>query len=338
MNILLLQLKRIGDLILTTPAIAAVREKFPAAKLTLVVGAGAQELLPAIDALDQAFVARGRISDAASWFTVARRKYDYCLDFTRTDRSAFLTMLSGARHRITADHPKQRVKFRARSYNTAVDLPIGQMHTVDYHLALLAPLGIRDASPRLQLHLPVAAQERAERALRESGVRGEYLVLHPGSARAEKFWEAERWAALIAFAAEKNLACVLTGGPSGLEQDHLREIKKLARHPVIDLSGKIDLLALAAVIARARLLTTVDSAPVHFAAASETPQVVLFGPTNPFHWRPRFTPALVLQGGHTAPLTEFSPKQTPAAMKQISTPQVIDAMETLLATPRGAVV
>ena len=63
---------------------------------------------------------------------------------------------------------------------------------------------------------------------------------------------------------------------------------------MIDLSGKTDLLTLAAVVRKARLLVTVDSAPMHFAAAWGTPQVVLFGPTNPFHWHPRSESAVVL--------------------------------------------
>jgi heptosyltransferase-3 len=91
-------------------------------------------------------------------------------------------------------------------------------------------------------------------------------------------------------------------------------------------------------IEKARLLATVDSAPMHLAAAMQTPQVVLFGPTNPLHWRPRFSPALILQAGQPAPVTEFSPKQRPVPMNQISTEQVIHAMETLLKAPRGAMV
>ena len=224
------------------------------------------------------------------------------------------------------------------TYNTLVDSPIGSMHTVDYHLALLAPLGIHNPSRRVQLDLPSSALQKADRALTSAGVRGEFILLHPGSARAEKFWEADRWPALVAFAAEHKLQCVITGGSSALEQAHIREIKKRARHPLVDLSGKIDLLTLAAVIKRARLLTTVDSAPVHLAVATQTPQVVLFGPTNPLHWHPRFAPAIILQAGHAAPMTEFQPKQKPAAMNLISTEQVIDAMEALLATPRGAIV
>ncbi len=77
---------------------------------------------------------------------------------------------------------------------------------------------------------------------------------------------------------------------------------------------------------------------MHFAAATHTPQVVLFGPTNPMHWHPRFTPAVILQGHQAAPLTGFSAKQKAVEMNRISTEMVIDGMEALLATRRDATV
>ena len=94
-----------------------------------------------------------------------------------------------------------------------------------------------------------------------------------------------------------------------------------------------DLLTLAALVRKARLLVTVDSAPMHFAAAWDTPQVVLFGPTNPFHWHPRSESAIVLLGEIDGPVTEFDPKQRAVPMNQISTKAVIDAMESLLSAP-----
>ena len=338
MNILLIQLKRIGDLVLTTPAMAALRDKHPRAKISLIVSADARALLPAIRGVDETFIARKKISDAASWFTVARRKYDYCFDFTRNDRSAFLTLLSGAKNRVTADHPRLRAKLRSLSYNVLVDCAIGDMHTVDYHLCLLQPLGIRNASPDLQLHLPASAIARADEILREKAIAGDFILLHPGSARVEKFWDADRWAEVIRFAAERGLTCAITGSASPLEQAHIAEIRARARHPFIDLSATGDLLTLAALIKRARLVVTVDSAPMHFSAVSQTPQVVLFGPTNPMHWYPRFTPAVILQGHQSIALTEFSPKQKAVEMNRISTEMVINAMEALLATPRDATV
>ena len=334
MNILLIQLKRIGDLILTTPAIAALREKFPHASISLVVSAAVKDLLPAIAGIDKVYEVRGKTDDALDWIALSFGKFDYCLDFTRNDRSSFLTFLSGARKRITADHPNLRTKLRARSYNELVDAPVGFLHTVDYHLALLKPLGIEDASRTIRLHLPEDAVAKAEQLLSAAGVEGDFVCFHPGSARAEKFWEATRWAETIDHCAgATGMACVVTGGRSSIEQAQIAAIQAAARSRPIDLSGKTNLLSLAALVRKARLLVTVDSAPMHFAAAWNTPQVVLFGPTNPFHWHPRSESAIVLLGGAEGPVTEFNPKQRAVAMNQISTEAVINAMEPLLSAP-----
>lgn len=334
MNILLIQLKRIGDLILTTPAIAALREKFPDASVSLVVSAAVKEMLPAISGVDKVYEVRGKTDDALDWIALSLGKFDYCLDFTRNDRSAFLTFLSGARKRITADHPQLRTKLRARSYNVLVDAPVGFLHTVDYHLALLKPLGIENASRAIRLVLPDAAVKEAAALLRGIGISRDFVCFHPGSARAEKFWEPRRWAEAIDHCAtEMGMTCILTGGRSAIEQAQIAAIKKACRSNPVDLSGKTRLLTLAALVRNARLLVTVDSAPMHFAAAWNTPQVVLFGPTNPFHWHPRSESALVLVGGSLRPMTEFDPKQRAAAMNQISTKAVIDAMEALLSAP-----
>src|SRR3954470_2221896 len=218
MNILLLQLKRIGDLILTTPAITALRDKFPDASISLVVSAAVKELLPAIAGIDKIYEVRGKTDDALDWIALSLGKYDYCLDFTRNDRSAFLTFLSGATKRITSDHPQLRTKLRARSYNEFVEAPVGFLHTVDYHLALLKPLGIENASRAIQLHLPEPVDAQADELLGAANIH-DFVCFHPGSARAEKFWEANRWAEAIDHcAAETGMPCVLTGGRSSMEQ------------------------------------------------------------------------------------------------------------------------
>ncbi len=334
MNILLLQLKRIGDLILTTPAIGALRDKFPDASISLVVSPAVKELLPAITGIDKILEVRGKTDDAFDWIALSLGKFDYCLDFTRNDRSSFLTFLSGARKRITSDHPNLRTKLRARSYNEFVEAPVGVLHTVDYHLGLLKPLGIENPSRTIRLHLPEETTARADGLLRAANVGDDFVCFHPGSARAEKFWEASRWAEVIDHCAnETGMKCILTGGRSAIEQAQITAIRDSAKSAPIDLSGRTNLLTLAALVQKARLLVTVDSAPMHFAAAWDTPQVVLFGPTNPFHWHPRSDSAIVLLGGIDGPVKEFNPKQRAAAMNQISTKTVIDAMEALLSAP-----
>jgi predicted lipopolysaccharide heptosyltransferase III len=337
MKILLLQLKRIGDLILTTPAIAALQERFPEAHVTMVVSSKCGDLLPAIPNVDRILMAQRNLRDVALFLAVTGSRFDYCVDFTRNDRSAFLAFLSGARKRIVSYRVRDQSKSRARLYTDFVNVRMRDLHTIDYNLALLDPLDIRGASCPLHLQLPQSAYEKAEAFRRNWKVSKPYIVLHPGSAREEKLWEAARWARVIErFGRDDDFDLVLTGGASNHEQAHIAAIKKETQQQIIDLSGKTDLLTLAALIGEARLLVTVDSAPMHLAAATRTPQVILFGPTNPFHWRPRESPALIFQGKSPEPVTEFSPIQSRLPMSQISTDAVIDAMDSLLSAHSAA--
>src|SRR5215813_847429 len=335
MNVLLLQLKRIGDLILTTPAIAALHERFPEADVTMVVSSECADLLPAISGVDRILMARRNLRDLAPFLTVAGKKFDYCIDFTRNDRSAFLTFLSRACTRVVSYRVRDQSKTRARFYTDFVDVRMRDLHTIDYNLSLLEPLGISDISPSLQLQLPESAHEKAGALLRDCNLRGPYVILHPGSARKEKLWESGRWIEVIQhFGRNEDFDLILTSGTSKHEQAHIAAIRQRAN--IIDFSGKTDLLTLAALISQARLLVTVDSAPVHLAAAAHAPQVILFGPTNPFHWRPKESPALILQGESPEPVTEFSPVRPRLPMSQISTEAVISAMDFLLSQHAAA--
>jgi heptosyltransferase III len=338
LKILLLQLKRIGDLILTVPAIAALRKNFPDATIHLAISRTCAELAAAIPEIDQVLITKGSLRDAADWLVLSGGRYDYCLDFTRTDRSAFLTFISRAKTRITYVRTKVRSKWRPLLYSEFIDSSVRYSHTVDHHLAFLAPLGIHHASGAIKLKLSPQATRHADEILSRSMVKIPFVMFHPGSARKEKFWEAQRWAEVIdQCASERRFTCVLTSGNGAIEQAHIGEIKRHLRKPIVDLSGKIDLLTLTALIAKASLLVGIDSAPTHLAEAMHTPQVVLYGPTNPFHWRPRASPAVVLQGGIEGPVTNFSPAQPRTQMNQISTQQVIDAMESQLSAPAAPV-
>ncbi len=321
MKILLLQLKRIGDLILTTPAVAALHENFPDAQLTLIVSSDCADLLPAIANVDRTLMARRNLRDLALFFSVAASRFDCCIDFTRNDRSAFLALLSGARRRVVSYRVREQSKMRAPAYTDFVPVRMRDVHTIDYNLALLEPLGIRAAASAPYLHLPHEAYENADALRRSWKITKPYVILHPGSARREKLWEPGRWTEVIhRFGQDNGLDLVLTSGSSPDEQAHIAAIRNKVPQQIID----------------ARLLVTVDSAPVHLAAATSTPQVVLFGPTNPFHWRPRESPALILQGKSAAPVTEFSPVQSRLPMSQISTEAVISAMDSLLSLRAAA--
>jgi predicted lipopolysaccharide heptosyltransferase III len=339
MKILLIQLRRLGDLILTTPAISALREHLPAAQIALAVSGECAPLLAAIQGLRQTFLTKRGVRDLSAWMEIRRAGFDCVVDFTRNDRSAWLTFLSGAPQRIVSDRLKIKSKIRRRFYNEFVDCAMKQMHTADYYLALLQPLGISATADDPLLKLPAAAQQRASSVIADQIRHQSFVIFHPGSARVEKFWEPERWAAIIEFAAnELGLFPVLSGGSTELERAHLTAIREKLHTIVLDLSGQLDLLSLAALIEYARLLVTVDSAPMHLASAAGTPQVILFGPTNPFHWRPRKSPAAILFGESPEPLHHFQAREAKRPMKQISTAAVIDAMRLMVSAPAASAV
>ena len=339
MKILLIQLRRLGDLILTTPAISALHEHFAGAQIALAVSAECEPLLPAIRGLQRTLLTKRGLGDLSTWMEIRRGGFDCVVDFTGNDRSAWLTFLSGAPRRIVSDRLKSKSKFRGRFYNEFVDCAMKRMHTTDYSLALLRPLGISAAVTDPVLDLPLAAQTRASAIVRDQIRHRAFAVFHPGSARKEKFWEAQRWSQIIEFAASKlGLFPVLTGGNNELERRHLATVRENLNTAALDLSGQLDLLTLAALLEQSRLLVTVDSAPVHLASAVQTPQVILFGPTNPFHWRPRTSPAAILFGDSVEPISHFQAVEPKRPMNQISTTAVIDAIRSILSAPTASAV
>ena len=326
MRILVLQLKRIGDLILTTPALSALRAAHPSAHIALAVTPGGAPLLSAIDSISSGIVL-GRGRGFAPWQQVLTGPWDLCLDFTGSDRSALAVAASRANERTTFSWVK-RAKVRALAYNRFTDSPVRERHTVDHYLDLVGATG---ASFEPHLALPESARVAADEILRASGIAGPFVLVHPGSARIEKYWLPDRWAEVIA---SLKMPCLITSGPDAFERGHAGRIKSEIRNQKAEIILPGDLLALAALIERAALVLSCDTAAVHFAAAFQRPQIALFGPTNPFHWRPRHDRALVLSAAHPdAPLTTFTPRMKGAPMERISTALVIDAIASLIPKP-----
>ena len=170
MRILVLQLKRIGDLILTTPALWALRQNLPKAHIVLAVEAGSRELLPAIDYVDNVLVHERHGQNPQTWRHLLFRHYDICLDFTGTDRSALFAVLSKASRRVTFEWV-QRSRFRRVFYSEFVPSSVRENHTVDHHLHLLRALNLPiPSNPSITLHLPEWAPRKARQLLGEAGI------------------------------------------------------------------------------------------------------------------------------------------------------------------------
>lgn len=322
-GLLVLQLKRIGDAVLTAPALGALREAFPEARITLVLAGAAGELGPLFTEADEVLVWRAGGLNLPLLLAVGKIKPDVVLDFTGTDRSALLSLVSGAA--VRAGYAKFADSLLRRAACTATcGAAVRDCHTIDFHHALALSAGLRVPPVRDAGHLAVPAGPAVP------GLPDRYVLVHPGTAREEKFWPVTAWTALLDHLQDRHgVPLVLTGGDGEFERRHLDAILSGTRAPVLNLRGRLNLRELAGVIAGARLAVTVDTGAMHLAAAFQVPQVALFGPTNPFHWAPRHDRAVVLRAG-VAEGTAWQPKQSGAPMEALAWESVAAAADRQL--------
>ncbi|MBU6303106.1 MAG: glycosyltransferase family 9 protein [Verrucomicrobia bacterium] len=335
-RILVIQLKRIGDLILTAPMLARLRQQVPDARIGLAVSDAAGPLAPCLPGVDEVFhFRRGRLN-AGYWTGIARaRPFEIAFDCDGTDRAVATAWLSGAAVRVT--HARNRRTFpRDRIFTHGCGALLSKFHTADYLATLLDAVGLGGETPPLRLQLPPEAWTAADGL----GLPPRYAVVHPGSARIEKFWPPERWARVIDHLSRSlDLPVVVTGGPGRMEREHLAEIARLSATGFRNLAGNTSVPAMAAVLARATLAVTVDTAALHLASAFTVPQVALFGPTNPFRWGPRHERAWIVRAGKPGPVPGTQPFPEPddfAPMEEIGVDEVIGAIGSALGTT-GAV-
>ena len=300
-------MRLIGDVVFTTPAIGAVRRRFPSARLTYLVEAPAEPVVRHHPDLDQVLVverprglARLRY-DLALAKRLRAERFDVVIDFHGGPRSGFLAWATGAPQRIGYALPG-----RALSYTTRLPWSrslVPPRHSVLNQWDLLAPLGIepprRDADPVV---MPVDREASARVAARLAtagvGESAPIIVLHVSAGNPFRRWPTASFAEVAAQLAADDRArrIVITSGPSeaGAAEAVAAQARALAG-PAGDgivRTGEFDLSELRALVERAVLYIGGDSGPLHIAATTATPVVALFGPTLPERSMPWRDPAI----------------------------------------------
>jgi heptosyltransferase-2 len=294
-RILCFRLERIGDLLMTGPALADLRALAPDASIDLVVGSWNREVaaaIPGIDrveTLDARWLARGGESKGAGPMGLAmqarrwrRRQYDLAINFEPDIRSNLVMAAAGAR---------QSAGFAGGGGGPLLDLGFDydpSAHTIDNARRLVQSIFGRAPSPdpAWTLDLPQASRDEAARRLAPfAGNRK--IGMHVSGGRAIKQWPESRFRELAErLVRERSAAIVLTGTPADRAQ--LEEVRRaLPADRVLDLSGDVGLLTAAAVIAGLDLFVTGDTGPMHLAHAVGTPVVAVFGPSEPRRYAPR---------------------------------------------------
>ncbi|HEX7120356.1 MAG TPA: glycosyltransferase family 9 protein [Longimicrobiales bacterium] len=289
MKVLLIQLGRLGDVLLGTPAVRALREAHPAAEIEFLTRPAFAPVLDGNPALDRVRRYRPRRTEAALLRAAfGPDRYDVVVDFQSTPHSALLARLTRAPMRIGRDK-----RFRL-GYTHRLEPSGEHAYSAAHKVELLRSLGVAVGS--LRLELPVAETDHAyaaalwERLGWPSGAPA--AALSPVSRRAYKRWPLDRFAAVgDALSRRFEGRLLITSGPG--ERAVARAVASMMREPAVWDYGPTTLGQLAAIYARCALWVGNDNGPKHIAAAVGTPTVTIFRPGHAAAWTNPEAPAQV---------------------------------------------
>ena len=303
-RILLLRPDHLGDLLLTTPILQALREHMPDAQITLMVGPWASEIVARHPALDRLLTCAfpgfqraplGALAPYKLLFRTARElrqeKYDLAINL-RPDFwwGAALLYLAGIPRRVGyALQPGQSFLSHTPPFPHAEHAAISNLRLASAGLVALGyePLTEPFTPEKYPARFTPTAEERAwavER-LRAEGIEEDapLIVVPPGSGGAVKLWRSQAWARCAntlrtRLTSPRQARILLTGSPG--ERSLVEEIARAIPEGV-SIVTDASVGQLAALLARASCVLTVDNGPGHLAVAQGTPSVHLFGPTDP---------------------------------------------------------
>jgi heptosyltransferase-3 len=296
-KILIIKLKHIGDVLMATPAISALRERFPNAYISMLVTKGPEEMITGNPKIDEVIVfnrfrestlTQRIIKEIGFAFGIRKRKFDLIIELGFGDREAIYGLISGAKLRIGFD-PEGK-GFIGREYTLTHRISMdNSKHIVDRDMELVNLLGVSNRKRELELYYSSEDREFAERILSENEINDDDLVVivHPTSRWLFKCWTAEGNAKVADYLERRSGAkVIITSGPDIREIEKAEKIIGLMETRPISILGTLTLNQLAALIDRAGLFIGIDSAPMHMAAALKTPVIAFFGPSGEHNWGP----------------------------------------------------
>ncbi|MDE3154854.1 MAG: glycosyltransferase family 9 protein [Acidobacteriota bacterium] len=310
MRILLIRLREIGDVVFTTPAVRALRDRYPDARITYVVEPAAAPIVAGNPHLTDTIIAErpGGVRQIREDLALARRlratRYDLVLDFHGGPRASWLAWATRAPQRVGYE-----VAGRSWMYTTRVARPraLRPRHSVVNQWDLLTALGLDPPDPArwpTEMAESAAAAGSVVRRLSDAGVQpgDTVLVIHVSAGNPFRRWPEAAFADLVVrlVTARPRRRIVLTAGPSDRQAvDRIVAAADArlaaAERAALVRCGEFDLAELRALAARASLYIGGDSGPLHIAGTTPVPIVALFGPTPAERSMPWRDPALVTE-------------------------------------------
>jgi heptosyltransferase-2 len=320
----------IGDAVMTTPALAAVRKFFPASEITLVANPIVAELFREHSDCDRVLVfdKKGEHKGPAGFWRfcrmLRRQKFDLAILFQNAIEAAFMAFFAGIPQRAG-----YATEGRGLLLTQAVVLGASEktLHHTDYYLHMLKQIGIGNSEAGLRLMCSDKESKWAEGILRWK----RWVAVNPGAAYGDaKRWFPERFAQVAdTLQDEFGVGVIMTGASA--EADIGRDIENLMRNQPLNMIGKTTVRQLMAVLSQCVLVITNDSGPMHIAAALNVPIAAIFGPTDHTTTSPLGENNILIR--KDVPCSPCLLRHCPTdhrCMKEISADDVLEAARSLL--------
>lgn len=292
-RILVIRLDRLGDVILSTPVLQALRERFPHAFIAMMVQPACQDAVLGNPHLNEVILydkdGKHRSVPRTVRFARNLRRFDFdtALILHPSNRSHWIPWLAGIPTRIGYN----RKNSWLLTHRIAHRKQEGRQHEAAYALEMLACFGIAPPSPKPVVPIHARAAERIGQLLADASVRPSdaLVAIHPSASCISKRWMPERFAQVADRLAQDHRVriCLVAGTTDARFADR---VAQAMRQPALNFGGRLTVAELAALLRRCRLLISNDSGPVHVAAGVGTPVVDLFGRNqrglSPQRWGP----------------------------------------------------
>lgn len=318
-RVLLIRLKSMGDCLLLTSPVRALKAEFPGFRLSVLVDARFADCYDGNPDIDEILVVR---SKAAAIGQLLRRRFDAIVNL-HGGSTSLLYALSARGPRIGGSHHPH-----AWLYSATYPAPDPALHTAESTLRTFAWMGLREQQPP-----PLRYEHHPQEAARIGQILGTparpYVVIHPAAAFDTKRWPLDRFGRVVTWLEQRGLRPVLTCGPG--EQTLVETIA--AAHPqVMSLPG-LSIPALAELIRGARLYVGNDTGPMHLAAAVGTPTVAIWGSSSAVRWHPWGVEHRVVQNPfacNPCPGYHCLVAKTPLCIESVTVEQVQVALAEML--------
>ncbi len=285
-RILVIAMRFLGDVLLTTALIRSIRLAYPEAQLDVLVYGNTAAMLEGNPDVNQILTTptRPQWADYRRLLPRLFRRYDVAV-VTQTGDRPFLYAFLAAPFRVGAVPQRHATGWWKRFFMQRwTEFDDVNTHTVLQHLKLTDLLAI----PRQYELVPPQIRTAGRLAERFGFLTSAsaYAVLHPHPQWTYKRWTLEGWVDIGQYLAGLGLTVVLSGGPAQEEVDYVAGIAEKLPPDTVNLAGQVSLAELAYIIGRASLFIGPDTGITHMAAATGVAVITLYGPTNPVKWAP----------------------------------------------------